>query len=319
MSIGLPENETPLEQAPSLEDAGILVVDDDPAFQLGLKTFLREYAGFEKVFTARSGDDALKLIDLEPSIEVITLDNEMPGMTGIEMLAKLTESSPRALSVVMITGEATPKLEKKFHKFGSAKLLTNHYLAKPVAFEELEPVILRAYEELKSQPPAEDPNAQSLIAEKTVEKDENVIEPTVLISPPGDGNDQLEELKIQLERNTETLNALRARIPTIEQRFWMGILKILTVGVLIWLGLQLDGFNYARKWGNQLKALTSPAAASVELKEPEEKIEPKEKAAPVPEKEVPKSAEKKKEAKPGGFQPVTGPVEEPEKKTPAKP
>ena len=92
MSVGPSETETPLELAPTLGRAGILVVDDDPAFQLGLKTFLREYAGFENVFTARSGYEALTLIDSEPSIEVITLDNVMPGMSGMDMLAKLADS-----------------------------------------------------------------------------------------------------------------------------------------------------------------------------------------------------------------------------------
>ncbi len=342
MSIGLPENETPLEQAPSLADAGILVVDDDPAFQLGLKTFLREYAGFEKVFTARSGDEALKLIDAEPSIQVVTLDNEMPGMTGIKMLTSLAESTPRPLSVVMITGAASPKLEKKFHQFGSTKLLANHYLAKPVAFEELEPVILRSYEELKSLPPVEveEPDIASLIAEDMQKENIesiDVIDPTVPISPPGNRDDQLEELKIQLERNTSTINELNARIPTIEQRFWMGNLMILTAAVFLWMMFQLDGFSHAKKWFDQLKVMATPAElmtgtgetgtgantvdTPIEAKEGEPVESPVSSPAkePKPKKEASNTQDKKGDEKSNDFQPVTGPVEQAETKTVAKP
>ena len=70
MSIGLPEKEKPLKELPPLDEGGILVVDDDPAFQLGLKTFLREYAGFEKVFTAGNAE------------EILAIENVNGGLVG---------------------------------------------------------------------------------------------------------------------------------------------------------------------------------------------------------------------------------------------
>ncbi len=150
MSIGLPEEENPLESPPAPGNAGILVVDEDPAFQLGLKTFLKEYVGFDQVFAARSGREALEILESEDSIDVITLDYQMPGMNGIEFMEELSGSEPRPLSVMMVTGYPSEELEAKFRSFSSPTLLADHFLHKPVEFEKLEPLVLKAHEELLS-------------------------------------------------------------------------------------------------------------------------------------------------------------------------
>jgi len=149
MSIGLPSptlSTVPPISAP-LAHAGILVVDEDPAFQLGLKTFLREYVGFEKVCTAASGQGALDQIYADPSIEVVTLDYRMPGLTGIDVMRDLAKNLTRPLSVLMVTGYPSEELEKEFYSLANPRLLTSQFLAKPVAFEKLEPLLLRAHEE----------------------------------------------------------------------------------------------------------------------------------------------------------------------------
>ena len=148
MSSRLPQEESPLDAPPLAGNTGILVVDEDPAFQLGLKTFLREYVGFEKVFTARNGQEALDFIRAEPSIEVITLDYRMPGMTGIEVLQALRDATLRPLSVLMITGYPSDELESEFHALASDTLLTTHFVSKPVQFEKLEGIVLAAYDEV---------------------------------------------------------------------------------------------------------------------------------------------------------------------------
>jgi CheY-like chemotaxis protein len=148
MSFRLPHEDSPLDAPPLADMAAILVVDEDPAFQLGLKTFLREYVGFEKVFVARNGQEALDFVRAEPSIEVLTLDYRMPGMNGIEVLTALQSQATRPLAVLMITGHASEELEAEFHAQGNELILTTHFLTKPVQFEKLEPVVLAAHEEV---------------------------------------------------------------------------------------------------------------------------------------------------------------------------
>ena len=297
MSIGLPEKEHSRKEAPSLDEAGILVVDDDPAFQLGLKTFLREYAGFEQVFTANDGREALELIEEEPSICVITLDNEMPGLTGVEVLEQLAKEDVRPLSVVMITGNGTSDLENTFKKFDSPSLIAKHYMAKPVTFEELEPVIIHAYEELKMRPIADEPDIEQLINEDTTDSDEA----TSPVSPAENISDQLEEIKAKLEENTETINDLRLRIPTIEKRFWLEIVKILTIAALAWLVIQLDALSHAKRWVNQIKSLATPTEKVLEEKPSAQKPEtpaPKEPESKSPPAASPENTEPAADSKP---------------------
>ncbi|HRQ90478.1 MAG TPA: response regulator, partial [Bacteroidia bacterium] len=115
------------------------------AFQLGLKTFLREYVGFQTIFAAKDGKEALALIRSQPSIEVVTLDHHMPGMSGMEVLRALGDNLDRPLAVIMITGYAERELESAFYRNGNNRLLTTHFLTKPVQFEKLETIILEAH------------------------------------------------------------------------------------------------------------------------------------------------------------------------------
>ncbi len=148
MSFHPPHEASPLASPPLAHAAAILVVDEDPAFQLGLKTFLREYVGFGKVLTARSGEEAIGLIRTEPSIEVVTLDYRMPDMNGLEVLDALRSQATQPLAVMMITGHASEELEAGFRARGTDLVLTTHFLTKPVRFEKLESVVLAAHEEV---------------------------------------------------------------------------------------------------------------------------------------------------------------------------
>lgn len=138
----------PLDVPPFTGDSAILIVDEDPAFQLGLKTFLREYVGFEKVFIARGGKEALDFLRAEPSIDIVTVDYRMPGMSGIELIRSLDELLKRPLAVLMITGYPSDEVEAEFHSLASKNLLTSHFIPKPVQFEKLEHIVLQAHDEV---------------------------------------------------------------------------------------------------------------------------------------------------------------------------
>lgn len=66
----------------------IIVVDDSPLFRNFIKEILSAVPNYEVIDTANSAEDALpKIINQKP--DVVTLDIQMPGMSGIEMLSKL--------------------------------------------------------------------------------------------------------------------------------------------------------------------------------------------------------------------------------------
>ncbi|MDF1825329.1 MAG: response regulator [Verrucomicrobiales bacterium] len=204
MSIGLPDEASPLESLPTPGNAGILVVDEDPAFQLGLKTFLHEYVGFSEVFTARSGPEALALIESEETIEVVTLDYQMPGMNGIEVMEKLRDEAPRPLSVLMITGYPSEELEAEFKSFSSPVLLADHFLHKPVAFEKLEPLVLQAHEELL----AAKVRAESVEELNSDETEESLFEE----------RSDLADIESSLSRQETKIDALSGQVRTLRRK-----------------------------------------------------------------------------------------------------
>jgi two-component system nitrate/nitrite response regulator NarL len=77
----------------------VLVVDDHELFRTGLRSLLQE-EGFE-VDDAPSGEAALAAL---PSFEpdVIVMDFNMPGMSGVEATARALQAMPR-VGVVMLT------------------------------------------------------------------------------------------------------------------------------------------------------------------------------------------------------------------------
>ena len=90
-----------------------LVIDDTILFRKVISEALAELPGVEVVGTASSGRSALaRIAELDP--DVVTLDIEMPDMTGLEVLAEMRRRSLRAgvLVVSAVTvhgGELTLK------------------------------------------------------------------------------------------------------------------------------------------------------------------------------------------------------------------
>lgn len=82
----------------------ILVVDDDNLMRQILKAILKD-EGFQVVAEAWDGASALQLAGRHRP-DLICLDVNMPGLSGIEVLQKLQQTLP-STKVVMITGDAS--------------------------------------------------------------------------------------------------------------------------------------------------------------------------------------------------------------------
>ena len=78
----------------------VLCVDDDPAI-LQLHQHLLEGAGYF-VLLAHSGAEALELL-VRDHVDVVVLDNAMPGMNGDELAVKLRRRYPK-LPLVAVSG-----------------------------------------------------------------------------------------------------------------------------------------------------------------------------------------------------------------------
>ena len=122
-------------------DADILVVDDNPMNLSVIKGLLKATKVF--VTTSESGADAIDKIK-DGDFDVVLLDHMMPGLDGVETLAKIREIKPDlpvyALTANSVSGEEYYK-EKGF----------NGYLAKPVDIETLETTLMQHISENKME------------------------------------------------------------------------------------------------------------------------------------------------------------------------
>jgi len=122
----------------------ILMVDDEPDVQeLFRQNFRREIReGVYSFEFALSGEAALEMLEeqLPPRAGMVLSDINMPGMSGIELLAEIRDSWPE-VGVFMITAYGDHATETRARNLGAAR-----YLTKPLDFAVLKDDLSRAIE-----------------------------------------------------------------------------------------------------------------------------------------------------------------------------
>jgi DNA-binding NtrC family response regulator len=104
-------------------ESRILIVDDEEVVRDVLQRILTG-AGYD-VITAANGEEAIyKLNDEE--IKLVLLDIKMPGMTGIEILGKLTAEWPD-IGAIMITAVIDTQTAVKALKMGALDYITKPF------------------------------------------------------------------------------------------------------------------------------------------------------------------------------------------------
>ncbi len=119
------------------DDAFILVVDDEGAIRYSISKTLQR-VGYQ-VHTAESGEEALEMMKRQ-SYDVVLTDIKMPGLTGVELLAKIKEQSPDAV-VILLTGYAS--LETAIE---SLRLGAHDYLVKPSSSQDIRQSVAQGLE-----------------------------------------------------------------------------------------------------------------------------------------------------------------------------
>jgi len=115
----------------------ILLVDDDLLFRRIVGEQLTRVGLNTTV--VQDGQAALKTL-AESDYDVMLLDIQMPGMSGIDIL-KEVRTFPDPPEVVMLTGDTSLGTGLEAMRLGAYD-----YLTKPASLEEMEALILKAYE-----------------------------------------------------------------------------------------------------------------------------------------------------------------------------
>ncbi|MGI4721307.1 MAG: LytR/AlgR family response regulator transcription factor [Janthinobacterium lividum] len=118
----------------NIRDIRVAIVDDEPLARLAVKVRLARRGGFELVGEYGDGDSAFDgIAALRP--DLVFVDVEMPGKTGLEMLAALPPGQrPMAILLTAYDGFALQAFD----------LAAIDYLLKPVDDERLDEALDRA-------------------------------------------------------------------------------------------------------------------------------------------------------------------------------
>mgnify|MGYP002397148103 CR=1 FL=1 len=117
-----------------------LVADDENHIRSYVRIILN-HLGVEEVLEAKSGDEVLDLYT-ENNPDIVFLDINMPGLTGLEVLPKIIEVDPDAV-VVMLTGHASRHLVENSAREGAV-----HYIRKDTPQQEISKMLKELFDEL---------------------------------------------------------------------------------------------------------------------------------------------------------------------------
>lgn len=108
----------------------ILIVDDHPLFRKGIKSVLIEDSGIKVICEASNSTEALVFIEKE-NIDMLILDLQMPGMSGIE-LAKIVKSRYKNISIILLTMHKDERIFNNSLEYG-----LDAYILKENAVDEV--------------------------------------------------------------------------------------------------------------------------------------------------------------------------------------
>jgi CheY-like chemotaxis protein len=124
----------------------ILVVDDEPRVAFFLSKALEHADQDYDVSIAHSGEEALEIIS-RSSIDLLVTDLRMPGISGLELMRWVKNSSPKTRTI-LITAYGNDEVETEAHRLEAYR-----YITKPFSLDAFTQVAQEALRDMAiSQP-----------------------------------------------------------------------------------------------------------------------------------------------------------------------
>lgn len=100
----------------------ILLVDDHSVVRTGLRMLLENHKGLNVVGEAGGVDDALKIVN-EVRPDVILLDLDLGGDSGVDLMPHLLEATDNQSRVILLTGLQDPDVHREAVRRGALGLV----------------------------------------------------------------------------------------------------------------------------------------------------------------------------------------------------
>ncbi|GAA6142384.1 sigma-54 dependent transcriptional regulator [Hydrogenophaga sp. 5NK40-0174] len=135
-----------------------LIIEDEPLLARNMMLYLQRHE--LECQAAGSGEEGLMMVD-EVRPDVVVLDHNLPGKTGLSVLEELRARDAQ-LPVVMVTGHGSEQVAVDAMKLGAFD-----YLIKPVSLHQLKQVLDRAVQQQRQASELRHLRAQSAGASAT--------------------------------------------------------------------------------------------------------------------------------------------------------
>ena len=137
----------------------VLVADDEPLARELIKLMLSEQQDIGQIFEANDGNQVLRSVE-QNKPDIVFLDIQMPGQTGLELAAKL----PSDIIVIFATA---------FDKFAvkAFELNATGYLLKPFDGAQLDAALSKARKQIANKTPTDFKKISQLIQHMVDEQD----------------------------------------------------------------------------------------------------------------------------------------------------
>lgn len=113
-----------MQTTPDSAPISVLLVDDHTLFRSGIRSLLQRHPEFNVVGEAADGFEGIKrALQLQP--QVVLLDLNMPGMSGVETLQLMRQDCPDTAIVMLTVSEDAEDLSVALKAGASGYLLKN--------------------------------------------------------------------------------------------------------------------------------------------------------------------------------------------------
>jgi len=119
----------------------VLVVDDSAFMRKAISSMLKKHPEISVVGMARSGEEALEKVEsVQP--DVVTLDLQMPGMSGLETLERLMRKKPLPVVIVSALSEEGAQETLRALALGAVDFLPKHLNGSLLNISQIETQLL---------------------------------------------------------------------------------------------------------------------------------------------------------------------------------
>ncbi len=111
--------------APKTKSKHILIVDDEPKVAFFLRGALERSGGDFHVSTARSGEEALEVLE-SSEVDLLVTDLRMPGLSGLELIRWVRGTSPQTRTI-LITAYGDDEVEAEARRLEAYRYITKPF------------------------------------------------------------------------------------------------------------------------------------------------------------------------------------------------